>query len=98
MTNTNGDKSGGSSLVRELLGRRVYVHTIGSGASGTGGSDGREEGSLEGFDGTLLKVKGENLRGGEEFLYIPLVSIRVIKPVVESGVRRPNLLDLPDLG
>jgi len=57
------------NYLRELQGRRVKVF---SGQSGF-----TDEGVLEYCDGVIVKIR----KGDEEYLYFPLVSVRLIKPL-----------------
>ena len=60
------------NYLRELQGRKVKVF---SGQSGF-----TDEGVLEYCDGVFIKLR----KGDEEFLYFPLVSVRLVKPLPDT--------------
>jgi hypothetical protein len=62
-----------NSVLSELLGKEVEVRSMSSGDSGT---DWKDSGVLEAFDGQWLK-----LRKGHERLYFPIYNVRLVKPL-----------------
>lgn len=64
-----------TSYIPELKGRKVAIW------SGGEQSGARDEGILDGFDGTAVRLRKEQSGGSFEYLIFPIYRIRLIKPI-----------------